>query len=334
MAAMILNLSANALGLGNAATPLGLKAMAELDKLNPYKGTASNAMCLFLAINTSSVTLLPTGVIVQRDLLGSERAADILPTTLFATLCSTAVAIALALALRRTWTSAADATPPEEVQPIEAPSSSEDDQTAYPAWVSWTAILSLVAAIPLTVLYGKEIAPWIVPGLAAGMLSFGAWRGVPVYEVFIRGAREGWDISARVIPYLVAILCAVGMVQASGLLDAVVAVLDPVTGPLGLPGKALPMALIRPLSGSGALGIMIATMQDPATGPDTYTGFLVSTINGSSETTFYVLAVYFGSVAVKRIRYALACGLAADIAGLIGSIIACQIYFRMNGLPF
>jgi spore maturation protein SpmB len=152
-----------------------------------------------------------------------------------------------------------------------------------------------------------------------------------VAPAYLRRSRGLWE--GRVIPYLVAILCAVGMVQASGLLDRLVAVLDPFTSPLGLPGEALPMALIRPLSGSGAMGVLISTMQDPATGPDTYTGFLVSTINGSSETTFYVLAIYFGSVGIKRLRHALICGIGADIAGLIGSIIACQLYFRYNHLP-
>jgi len=332
-ASMILNLSANALGLGNAATPLGIKAMAELDSLNPNKGTATNAMALFLAINTSSVTLLPTGVIVIRDQLGSARAADILPTTLLGTLISTTSATLLAMTLARYWPSAASVTPAEETVELPPIAVSDDDQSAMPEWASWLAIASLFAFIPLTVLYGEQIAPWLIPTLTVGMITFGAWRGVPVYEAFIRGAKEGWELAGRVIPYLVAILCAVGMVQASGLLDRLVRVLDPITSPFGLPGEALPMALIRPLSGSGAMGVLISTMQNPATGPDTYTGFLVSTINGSSETTFYVLAIYFGSVGVKRLRHALICGIGADIAGLIGSIIACQLYFRYNHLP-
>jgi spore maturation protein SpmB len=163
------------------------------------------------------------------------------------------------------------------------------------------------------------------------MLSFGIARGVPVYEAFVRGAKEGWDLAITVTPYLVAILCAVGMFQASGALAVVTGALDPVTSRLGLPGEALPMALLRPLSGSGAQGIMVSIMSDPSTGPDTYTGFLVSTLNGSTETTFYVIAVYYGAVQVKRIRHTLAAALTADTAGVIGAIIACQAYFALNG---
>lgn len=333
MAAMILNLSANALGLGNAATPLGLKAMAELDKLNRYKGTASNAMVLFLAINTSSVTLLPTGVIVLRESLGSQYAADILPTTLFATLMSTTCAIVFTLLGHRWFASAEASTPPEDVVALPDDAHAEEAQDAYPAWVSALALVALLAAIPLSVLYGKAIAPWIIPTLTVTLLGFGWWRGVAVYEAFTRGAREAWDLSARIIPFLVATLSAVGMFRASGALDALVTAIDPITRPLGLPGAALPMALIRPLSGSGAYGVLTSTLQNPETGPDTYTGFLVSTINGSSETTFYVLAVYFGSVGVRRYRHALAAGLIADLAGLIGSILAVRVYFALLGLP-
>jgi spore maturation protein SpmB len=153
---------------------------------------------------------------------------------------------------------------------------------------------------------------------------------VPVYEAFIRGAKDGWDIAVRIVPYLVAILTAVGMFTASGAMAMMVRVLDPITGPLGLPGAALPMALIRPLSGSGATGVLVSTMQDPATGPDTYTGFLVSTISGSTETTFYVLAVYFGSVGIRRFRHALPAALAADFAGIVGSVVAVKLLFTFS----
>ncbi|HMV67176.1 MAG TPA: nucleoside recognition domain-containing protein [Myxococcota bacterium] len=331
MAAMILNLSANVLGLGNAATPLGLKAMQELDRLNPYKGTASDAMALFLTINTASVTLLPTGVIVLRSQLGSARAADILPTTLVATTLSTTVGVIVCLALARIWPTAEASTPADEVVAIGAVEGGEASE-AYPAWVSGLALAALVAVLPLTVLYGDAVAPWIVPGLAMSLLGFGWWRGVPVYESFVKGAREGWDLTTRVIPYLVAILCAVGMLQASGALDVIVGFVSPFTAPLGMPGEALPMALLRPLSGSGAYGVLVATMSTPATGPDTYTGFLVSTINGSSETTFYVLAVYFGAIGVRRIRHTLPAALIADLAGLVGAVLACKAYFAWNGV--
>lgn len=330
MAAMILNLSANALGLGNAATPFGIKAMQELNKLNAHQGTATNSMALFLAINTSSVTLLPTGVIVWRETLGSTMAADVLPTTLFATLFSTTCAIIATKTYQRFWPSVADVTPADEIVELEETDSDLTDHGAYPGWVSALSIGLLVACIPLTVVYGRTIAPWIIPGLTVSLVGFGYFRGVPVYEAFVQGAREGWDLGVKIIPYLVAILCAVGMFQASGALDFVVAVLDPVTGPLGLPGEALPMALLRPLSGSGAMGIMISIMSDPATGPDTYTGFLVSTLNGSTETTFYVLAVYYGAVQISRIRHTMAAALTADLMGVVGAVLAVSLYFQLN----
>lgn len=329
MAAMILNLSANALGLGNAATPFGIKAMQELDRLNRHQGTATNAMALFLAINTSSVTLLPTGVIVWRETLGSTMAAEILPTTLVATLFSTTSAILACKLYQRLSPSPESITPPEDVRELEE-ADTTDDLDAYPGWVSALALVSLVCAIPLTVVYGKVIAPWIIPGLAAGLVGFGAWRGVPVYEAFVRGAKDGWELARTIIPYLVAILCSVGMFRASGALDVVIGVLDPITRNLGLPGEALPMALLRPLSGSGAQGIMVSIMSEPTTGPDTYTGFLVSTLNGSTETTFYVLAVYFGAVGIQRIRHTMAAALTADFFGVVGAVIAVQAYFAFN----
>lgn len=329
MAAMILNLAANALGLGNAATPFGIKAMTELDKLNRHKGTATNAMILFLAINTSSVTLLPKDVIVLRRSLGSELPADILSTTLFATLFSTTCAVIGTRIYQRFSPSVEDSTPPEDI--VELDESEETEDTgAYPTWVSAIAIASLVLAIPLTVRYGRVVAPWVIPTLTVALISFGHFRGVPVYEAFVRGAREGWDISVRIVPYLVAILCVVGMFQASGALGALIAIIDPVTGRLGLPAEALPMALLRPLSGSGAQGLMVDVMSNPATGPDTYTGFIVSTMMGSTETTFYVLAVYFGAVNIKRIRHAMVAALTADLAGVVGTVLAVSMYFAYN----
>lgn len=332
MGAMILNMSANALGLGNAATPLGLKAMADLDRLNRFKGTASDPMVMFLAINTSSVTLVPTSVIALRQSMGSTMVADVLPTTLFATLCGTSVAIAGAMLFRRFAAAPAEITPADEIVELPPVDRETDDSPPFPAAVSAVFLMVAVAAVPAALWWGKQVAPWIIPSLVVGLLVFGHLRGVPVYEAFVRGAREGWDIAARVVPYLVAILVAVGMLDASGALGALVGLLDPITSPFGLPGAALPMALIRPLSGSAANGVLVATFADPATGPDTYTGFLVSTIAGSSETTFYVLAVYFGSVGIQRIRHALAAALCADLAGVIGSVIACKLWFAWTGM--
>lgn len=344
MGAMILNFSANILGLGNAATPFGIRAMQELNKLNPHPGTATNAMALFLAINTSSITLLPTGVIALRASLGAAEPAAILPTTLFATLFATITGITSALVLQRFFPPPAAAPAPETGTEPEAGSRAEPAPEAratgepepapeapqpmgievpsegYPGWVSVLVLLGVLAIIPLTIVYGQVVAPWIIPGLIVGFLLFGVARGVRIYEVFIEGAKEGFQVALRIIPYLVAILVAVGMLRASGALGVFVGLMAPWTTPLGLPPEALPMALLRPLSGSGAYGIMAGIMQDPATGPDTYVGLLVSTLQGSTETTFYVLAVYFGAIQVRRVRHTLAAALSADVAAVIAAV--------------
>jgi spore maturation protein SpmB len=332
MGAIVMNLSANAMGLANAATPFGIRAMQELDRLNPYKGTATNAMALFLAINTSSVTLLPTGVIALRASLGSADPAGILPTTLFATLCSTTAALLAAKYYQRFSVWPPVSTPEVDQEDQRAPSEEapavDGDRvdapgTPYPLWVSVLAMSTIVALIPLAVVFGARIGPWIVPSLALALLVFGMVRRVPVYERFVEGARDGFRVAVRIIPYLVAILVAVGMLRESGALSLIIEPLGRVTASFGLPAEALPMALLRPLSGSGAYGVLAATIQDPAVGPDSYTGYLVSTMQGSTETTFYVLAVYFGAIHVRRIRHALAAGLTADIAGISGAILAC-----------
>ncbi len=360
MSAMILNMAANALGLGNAATPFGIKAMQELDTLNPHKGTATNAMCLFLAINTSSVTLLPTGVIAIRETMGSSDAAGILPTTLMATILSTGTAITAAKLYQRfTAVEAApepladlptEELPTEEVSRHEEASGSmlvedvavedssaaapgdaapEDDE-AYPLWVSLVALAGLLSMVPVTVLYGNTIGPWIVPLMVVGFTTFGAVRGVAVYEVFVEGAKEGWDVAVRIIPFLVAILAAVGMLRGSGAIDLFVQAVGDATMAVGLPAEALPMALLRPLSGSGAYGVMMATLEEH--GPDSYIGYVVSTLQGSTETTFYVIAVYFGAVGVQRIRHGMAAALTADFMGIVGAVLACSVYFSLNGL--
>jgi spore maturation protein SpmA len=336
MGAMILNISANALGLGNAATPFGIRAMQELDKLNPHKGTASNAMALFLAINTSSVTLLPTEVIALRASAGSLDPAGILPTTLFATCLSTTVAIVAAKLYQRWSPIAPDITgassvsdpPPAAPPAAEAPEvRGEASGAAYPGWVSALSLTGLFALIPLVVIYGRAITPWVIPGLMMSLLTFGVARRVRVYEVLVDGARDGFQVAIRIIPYLVAILVAVAMLRASGALDALVGWLSPATSLVGLPGEALPMALIRPLSGTGALGVLASIIQDPSIGPDSSVGYLVSTISGSTDTTFYVLAVYFGAVQIRRVRHAMAAGLPADVAGVAGAVIACRYLF-------
>ncbi len=322
MGAMILNMSANALGLGNAATPFGIRAMVELEKLNKIPGTATNAMVLFLAINTSSVTILPTGAIIWRDKLCSADPSGIMATTLFATLCSTSFAILIAKTLQRFFP--ANPEDAEERTGEEAPTSSVPEMSVaapsegYPIWVSLIAMMLLVSIIPLTIVYGTLISPWVVPCIILFFLGFGWARGVAVYEVFVQGAKQGFDIFVLIIPYLVAILSAIAMLRASGALDLATRLVGSVTGPLGLPGEALPMALIRPLSGSGATGVMADVMTTH--NADSYVGYLVSTLQGSTETTFYVLAVYFGAVAIKRLRHAIFAALAADLMGIIAAV--------------
>jgi len=328
MGAMILNLSANMLGLGNAATPFGIRAMQELDKLNPQRGTATNAMALFLAINTSSVTLLPSGVIALRAAAGSSDPAAILPTTLFATIGSTAVAVVAAKLYQRLVPLKVD--PEASLQKAPSDDGEEvplkDAGKGYPLWISLVALASLVTLIPVSVVYGRTISPWIIPALMVGFLCFGLVRRVRVYEEFVEGAKDGFKVALRIIPYLVAILVAVDMLRASGALNAMVGLLSGFTGRFGLPAEALPMALMRPLSGSGAYGILASIINDPSIGPDSYTGYLVSTLQGSTETTFYVLAVYFGAVQVRRIRHSLAAGLTADVAGVIFAVLACSFF--------
>ncbi|MBF0341203.1 MAG: spore maturation protein [Magnetococcales bacterium] len=325
MGAMILNLSANALGLGNAATPFGVRAMKELDRLNPTPGTATNAMALFLAINTSSVTLVPTSVIALRASAGSADPAAILSTTLFATFFSTSVAILAAKSLQRFFpaghsTQAPERDASEEIPAPEAPAM----EGGYPLWVSATALVMLAGLIPVTILYGRLISPWVLPGLMTGMLAFGFFRGVRVYEVFVEGAREGFEVGVRIIPYLVAILTAVGMLKASGALGQFTALVGPWTASVGLPADALTMAILRPLSGSGAQGYLASLIQNPAIGPDGYLGMLTSTLQGSSETTFYILAVYYGAIRIQQVRHTLAAALIGDLAGVAAAVFICS----------
>jgi spore maturation protein SpmA len=316
MGAMLMNMAANLLGLGNAATPFGIRAMEHLDSLNPHKGTATNAQVLFLAINTASVTILPTSVVALRAGLGSSNPAAVVAPTLIATLVSTLVAIVSARLLQRV-------VPPPLPAPLPAPL--PPATVPVPWWRILPAVLGLAGLIALLALFGQSVGHWLVPALVVGMLGFGLMRGVRIYDSFVEGAREGFRVGVRIIPYLVAILVAVGMLRASG---AMAMALDPLARllqPLGVPAEALAMAALRSLSGSGSFGLLAADLKDPAIGPDSFTGVLLGTIYGSSETTFYVVAVYFGAVGIRRIRHALAAGLLADAAGLAAAIVACRL---------
>ena len=330
MGSMILNMAANVMGLGNAATPFGIKAMQELDELNPHPGTATDSMALFLAINTSSVTILPTGVIALRAAANSSDPAGILPTTLFATTCSTIVAILAAKLFARLFSKHKETVTNGTQKSIQPDNTAKNDYPApviFPAWINIIAISCLFSLIPVTILFGKTISPWVIPCLVLFFLTFGILKRVRIYEAFVEGAKEGFQVAVKIIPFLVAILVAVGMFRASGAMDIIIKVLGPYTQKLGLPADALPMALLRPLSGSGAYGILASIINNPAIGPDSYIGYLVSTLQGSTETTFYVIAVYFGAVQIKRIRYTLAAALTADVAGIAAAVAICSILY-------
>ncbi|HLO78279.1 MAG TPA: nucleoside recognition domain-containing protein, partial [Magnetospirillum sp.] len=318
--AMVMNVAANILGLGNAATPFGIRAMEQLDRLNPTKGVASNAQVLFLAINTAGITILPTGVIALRAGLGAADPAAVVAPTLAATLASTVVAVAAARLLQ-------GKSPPHPKHEPEHQDMDEPPIPPAPAWACGLAVAVLLGFIPLMALKGAALGPWIVPGMIVGLLGFGLARRVAIYECFVEGAREGFTIAVRIIPYLVAILVAVGMFRASGAMDAVLAPLGRLLAPLGVPPEALAMAGMRSLSGSGSFGLLASYMRDPAIGVDSPASILLGTIYGSSETTFYVIAVYFGAVGIRRIRHALAAGLIADLAGLVAAIAICRFLY-------
>jgi spore maturation protein SpmA len=350
MGAMVMNMASNILGLGNAATPFGLKAMEELDRLNPRPGVASDSMVLFLAINTSSITLMmPTGTMVIRDAAGSTASAAIWIPTLIATTCSTLAAITAFYALRRRrrFALAAIESVPEphvgegageptdsEATPLAAP---PGERVGLGRWLLIAGTCLTLAgglAFQIRELLNDHTAfdvfkvigqDWLVPMLIVALLLVGVAGRVRVYEAMIEGAREGLGVVVRIIPYLVGILVAVGMFRASGAMELLVRVLDPVTSLVGFPGEALPMALLRPLSGSGALGVMADTIATH--GPDSFVGMLVSTLQGSTETTFYVLTLYAGAGRVRDLRHALPACLIGDLAGAAGATLACHLFF-------
>jgi len=340
MSAMILNIASNMLGLANAATPFGIKAMEELDKLNGRKGTATNDMVLFLAINTAGLAILPSGVIGIRAALGSADAAGIFLTTWFASGMATLVGITAAFLLSRAPIFRRTA-PPLLEAPAAAGKNEEQPAADQKAgrfrnllqilfWVVFIVFLAryiwqlaaTTSSLDLIRLVGSN---WILPALIGGLLLFGWARGVRVYDSLVEGAKEGFQVALRIIPYLVAILVAIGMFRASGGIDLMVRFLSPVTDLIRMPAEALPMALLRPLSGSGALGVMSEIMT--VHGADSFIGYMVSTFQGSTETTFYVLAVYFGAVGVKKTRHTLPACLLADVAGILAAVLIVNLLF-------
>lgn len=339
MSAMIMNMAANALGLGNAATPMGIKAMQELEKLSAEKGTATNAMCLFLAINTSSVTLLPLGVITVRAAANATSPSAILIPSLIATFCSTLVAIFVSKLLSKKELVLSPEHLPSEKESSEQKEYSSTDDLVKPGTTGrvfiWLMILLFLGGVVYQLIQQPEslafsaatlntVSNWLIPVLISSLLIFGYFKGVKIYETVTDGAKEGFNTAIRIIPFMVAIFVAIGMFRASGAMDILITVLSPITSLIGMPAEALAMALMRPLSGSGAFGMMSEIVGQS---PDSFLSFLVSTMQGSTETTFYVLAVYFGSVGIKRTRHALPAALCADAAGILAAVLICNLWF-------
>ncbi|MCX7797529.1 MAG: spore maturation protein [Melioribacter sp.] len=325
IASIIMNISANMLGLGNAATPFGLKAMEELDKLNSNKGVATNAMCTFLAINTAGLTLIPATAIAIRAAAGSSNPAIIIGTSFFGALCATLTGIIAAKTLEKF---------PFNLEQVIA-----SIRKNYKKIITLVFIIALLIFLSLTELKNilinfdieliretiQLISVLAIPLIIFLFVCYGFARKIKIYEVFIEGAKEGFNVAIRIIPYLVAMLIAIGIFRVSGAMDFLIYLLSPLTNLIGFPAEALPMALMRPLSGSASLGIMSEIIS--VHGPDSFIGILVSTIMGSTETTFYVLALYFGSVNIKRTRHAVAAGVLADIAGILGAFFIVKLIF-------
>lgn len=307
--AIVMNMAANALGLDNAATPLGLKAMRELQSLNPSDDTASDDQILFLVINTSSVTLLPVTVFAYRAQMGAADPTDVFLPILIATFCSTLAGLLVTAAVQRR----------NLFQPVVL--GYLGAMTALVAGLTvWFAGMAQGQVETTSSLIANVLLVLVMTGFALAA----ARRGAPVYETFVEGAKDGFKVAVGIIPYLVAMLVAIGMFRASGALELV---LDGVRGLAGDHGwvDALPTAFMKPLSGSGARGMLIETMQ--VHGADSLAGRIASIMQGSTETTFYVLAVYFGSVGIRRTRYAAPCGLAADLAGIVAAILIGTLFF-------
>jgi spore maturation protein SpmA len=311
--AIVMNLSANVLGLDNAATPLGLAAMKELQTLNREPDRATDEMILFMVINASSVTVLPMTIFTFRAQLGATDPTDVFVPILIATYCSTMCGLLVTAAVQRLnlWNRVV---------------------------IGWLGLLTVFvaglvayfASLPPAAVGPRSalVANALLLGVVVLFLAAGARRRVPLYETFIEGAKEGFQVAIGIVPYLVAILVAVGALRASGALDGLLGAVRAGVGALALDTRwvdALPTALIKPLSGSGARGLMVETMK--TFGADSFAGRLACVIQGSTETTFYILAVYFGSVGVKRTRHALGCGLAADAAGVVAAILVCYLFF-------
>ncbi len=313
MGSIFMNIAANMLGLDNAATPLGLKAMEQMQELNPKKDTATNPMIMFLVLNTSGLTIVPISIMVYRAQLGAEQPTDIFIPILLATFLATLAGIIITSLYQRI------------------------NLVNRPVLVT-LAVLALIAA---GVVWGlgrmdKEtmnaastsVAGILLMAIIVGFIAAGVRKRVNVYESFIDGAKDGFATAVRIIPYLVAMLVAIGVFRASGAMGAIIDGIGWLASTCGLDTDfvaALPTALMKPLSGSGARGMMVDAMT--SYGADSFVGRLSCVFQGSTDTTFYILAVYFGSIGVRRTRHAVACGLLADLAGAIAAIFTCYMFF-------
>ena len=308
-----MNFTANALGLDNAATPIGLKAMRELQSLNPDPVVASDAQIMFLVLNASSLTLLPVSIFMYRAQQGAPDPTLVFLPILLATTASTltgffAVAFAQRLKLLD----------PVVLRFLLGAGLLLGVTIAVLASLSSAALAALSSVLGNAVLFGLIVA----------FLLVGVWRRVPVYEAFVEGAREGFEVAKNLLPYLVAMLCAVGVLRASGALEFLLQIIRLGVEPIGWDQRfvdALPTALVKPFSGSAARAMLIDTMSSH--GVDSFPALLAATVQGSTETTFYVLAVYFGAVGIQRARHAVVCALLADLAGVLASIAVCYWFF-------
>ncbi|MGQ7816392.1 nucleoside recognition domain-containing protein [Metapseudomonas furukawaii] len=308
-----LNFAANGLGLDNAATPIGLKAMRALQDLNPNPATASNAQILFLVLNASSLTLLPVSIFMYRAQQGADDPTLVFLPILLATSASTLVGLlSVALVQRlRLWD-------PVVLAYLVPGALLLGGFMAVLAGLSATALAALSSLLGNLTLFGIILC----------FLVLGALKRVPVYECFVDGAKEGFEVAKNLLPYLVAMLCAIGVMRASGALDYGLDGIRVVVEWLGWDTRfveALPTALVKPFSGSAARAMLIETMQSQ--GVDSFPALVAATVQGSTETTFYVLAVYFGSVGIQRVRHAVGCALAAELAGVLAAIGVCYWFF-------
>ncbi len=314
MGSMFMNISANILGLDNAATPMGLKAMSELQEINPQKDTASDPMIMFLVLNTAGLCLIPISVMVYRAQLGAANPADVfLPIVLATYFAALTGLISVAI-----------------YQKINL-----FNRTIMGTLLGMTSLIAgiiyFLSGLPKEkiALYSSFAASFILFSIIISFVVTAAFRKVNVYDSFIEGAKEGFKVAIGIVPYLIAILVAIGMFRASG---AMTMLTDGITWLVALTGintefvGALPTAIMKPLSGSGARGMMVDAMK--LNGPDSFVGRLSCIIQGSTDTTFYILAVYFGSVGIKNTRYAVICGLLADFAGITAAILLGYLFFH------